>query len=374
MKVGVMTLFFEYNWDNYGGALQNYALMNYLKKLGHQVYTIAPLHRITKYPLYDKFNRFVYMKWGISLVRRGKILVPRYIGVQKKRNDAFNNFAKKYIPRMHYRISGENPYKKMERDFDIFVAGSDQVWNSYFALTPATYKDYLLAFAPNNKRISYAASFGTSVINPEWEDTLRTELRKFKAISVRETSGKKIVKDLIGVEAEELVDPTLLLSVDEWREIEKKPTFLKKNESYLLTYFLGEKTEDAKKEIQVIAKENNLKIYNLYDKSQEEVYALGPREFVYMIEHAKIVMTDSFHACVFSFLFDRPFFVFQRKDKTKSMQSRIENFLEKFDLQRKSADAIDKRKLFENDYKKGKQILENEKILSREFLLRNINE
>lgn len=372
MKIGVVTLFSAYNWDNYGGALQNYALVNYLRKLGHEVYSVVFFHRVTEYPLYDKFNRFLYTEWGIRLRRKGKILVPQYIGIQKKRNTAFNQFVKKYIPRKYYRILDENSYKKVEKDYDLFVVGSDQVWNTYFALKKDTYKDYLLTFVPDEKRISYAASIGTSTINKDWEEIFKNELRKFKAISVREASGKKILKELMGIEAEELVDPTLLVTSEEWKKIERKPRFLDKKERYMITYFLGNKTEDTQNKIRVIAEKNNLKIYNLYDKKMEKLYKLGPCEFIYMIGHAEIVMTDSFHACVFSFLFERPFLVFQRKDKAENMQSRIENFLEKFNLQRKSAETQGENNLFECDYSNGKQVLCEEKKRAEEFLMQYI--
>lgn len=374
MRIGVITLFSQYAWDNYGGTLQNYALVNYLNRLGHEAYTIAPIHRTTKYLLYDKFSRFIYHQLGIRLERKGKILKPVYIGVQKERNDSFKEFVRKLVPIKYYWIKNDTVYKKIEAEYEAFIVGSDQVWNTYFAINADTQNDYLLKFAPPSKRFSYAASFGTSEVNPEWKNILKSELKKFKLISVREQAGKEIIQNLTGISAEEVIDPTLLLSRDEWETVGQKPGFLNDDEEYLVTYFLGEKTESAVNDIKNIGESNNLKIYNLFDKENEEIYRLGPGEFLYMIKHAKIVLTDSFHACVFSFLFERPFLVYDRIDKMagkeENMSSRVETFLNKFCLQRKMASNKNVGTLFECDYSEGKSVLETERTKAREFLMK----
>ncbi len=162
---------------------------------------------------------------------------------------------------------------------------------------------------------------------------------QFKEISVREEAGKKIVEDLTGrKDVEVLVDPTMLLTAEEWDNVSNKPEQLK-TDKYILNYFLGELSEKRKNEIDRIAKENGCKIINMLD-SNSPFYKTGPAEFLYLEKNAFLICTDSFHACVFSILYNRPFIVFEREDNNVSMNSRIDTLLNKFHLQDRRYNVI----------------------------------
>ena len=150
-----------------------------------------------------------------------------------------------------------------------------------------------------------------------------------KAISMREKAGADLVKNLTGREVPVVVDPTILLSKEKWQKIEMVPEWYN-GEKYILTYFLG----ILSPVIENIAKKNNWKIYNLMDRNNFDLYTSRVEEFVYLINHAQLVATDSFHACAFSILMNTPFLVVNRQQKgVADMTSRIDTLMELFDYQ-----------------------------------------
>jgi len=189
-----------------------------------------------------------------------------------------------------------------------------------------------------------------------------------KAISMREKAGADLVKKLIGRDIPVVVDPTILLSKEEWQKIEMVPEWYK-GEKYILTYFLGNPSPVIEK----IAKKNNWKIYNLMDKSNLDLYASRVEEFVYLIEHAELVATDSFHACVFSILMNTPFLVVNRKEKGMAdMTSRIDTLLELFGYQNRyivngECDLSDDE-ILHMDFSNVKDIQKREIERSKNFL------
>ena len=163
-----------------------------------------------------------------------------------------------------------------------------------------------------------------------------------------------------------LVDPTMLLTAEEWDKVSKKPKMLKNNK-YILNYFLGELSEERKKEIERVAKENDCEIVNILDENSP-YYECGPSEFLYLEKNAFLICTDSFHSSVFAILYNTPFLVFNREDKIASMNSRIETLLSKFNLEdRKYKEKITSKDLKAN-YGEAYKILEQEREKSRKFL------
>jgi hypothetical protein len=256
-----------------------------------------------------------------------------------------------------------NIKKIKEKNIDYFVVGSDQVWNPNFGrLTDIE----LLTFT-NKPKISFSASFGISELPDEYRKKTKNAIKDFKAISVREDAGKKIVEELTGrTDIEVLVDPTMLLSAEEWNIVSKKPKQIK-NYKYILNYFLGELPENWKIEIDRIAKENNCEIINILNPN-DPFYEAGPSEFLYLEKNAFLVCTDSFHSSVFSIIYDTPFIVFERQDKHISMNSRIDTLLSKFNLQNRRFKGEITEDLLKCDYKEAKKILEKEKQKSINFL------
>ena len=149
-------------------------------------------------------------------------------------------------------------------------------------------------------------------------------------ISIREQQGAATVKELSGIDVPVVVDPTLLLSADDWRKVSRQPTWYH-GEDYILTYFLGKRPAA----VDEIIKSTGLKVVNLLDENVYEHYVTGVDEFIWAIEHAKLVYTDYFHGTVFSIIFRRPFVVCDRIGNSieTKMTSRIDSLLQLFGLE-----------------------------------------
>ena len=223
-----------------------------------------------------------------------------------------------------------------------------------------------LTFAESEKRNSFSASFGISDIE-KWRDYYIDRLKGLNKISVREERGKEIVEELTGrKDVKVLVDPTMLLTDKEWDMVLRKPKQLK-NDKYILNYFLGNLSEERKKEIERIAKENNCEIINILDKNSP-FYQTGPSEFLYLEKNAFLICTDSFHSSVFAILYNRPFIVFDREDANVKMNSRLDTLLKKFKLENRwYKDRITEEQL-QVDYKESYIILGEERKKAEEFL------
>ena len=197
-------------------------------------------------------------------------------------------------------------------------------------------------------------------------------IKRFHKISLREAHGKKIIEELTGrKDIEVLIDPTMLLTTNEWDDVSKRPSELDKygNKKYILNYFLGDLSESRKKEIERISDENNCFIINLLDKN-DPFYCCGPSEFLYLEKNAFLICTDSFHSSVFAILYNRPFVIFDREQNgVENMNSRIDTLINKFKLKDRKYNGkkITKDNLNHN-YTEAYKILEKEREKSKKFL------
>lgn len=351
-KVAILTI----NDDgNYGNRLQNYAVQQVLTTLNTYVETINNQLNIVGKNVWKK-----YIKNKIKKILNTKEIKRYNCFMQFNKNINFSkiNIDKNHIP------------KNLVKKYDYFITGSDQVWNP--TLGRMSDIDFL-TFAVKEKRIAFSASFGIMQIPKEKEDYYKERLEGIKYISVREERGKEIIKELTGrTEVEVLVDPTMLLSSNQWNEVSKRPRQLKnlKFKKYILNYFLGELSEEWESEIKKVAKENNCEIINILDKDSP-FYQTGPSEFLYLEKNAFLICTDSFHSSVFSIIYDTPFIVFERKQRgLVSMNSRIDTLLSKFKLKNRRFDGKITDELLHCDYTEAKKILEKEKEKSINFLKR----
>lgn len=226
------------------------------------------------------------------------------------------------------------------------------------------------SFAPTHKKFSFSASFGVDYL-PEEESKAyqiyQTYLKELKAVSVRETAGRNMIKKVANREdVEVLIDPTMLLEVAEWERVMKKPEDLKDNR-FIIKSFLGKTSDKIEKELERIAKENNCQIIDI-SSQDSEFYNMGPAEFLYLEKNAFLVATDSFHSCVFSILFSTPFVVFEREDKFASMYSRIETLLEKFEMKESIFKEKINEEIFKMDLSKIEKVLEVERKKANSFL------
>lgn len=364
MKISIITI---NDNNNYGNRLQNYALQFFLKCHINIVKTIW-YDEPTRLKIKDIINFKSIIKFMINRNSYRYYLKNEYLN-ECIRIYNIKKFSQKYID-----IDFVNDLSKISNEYDFFITGSDQVWNPNFWFREKLYSTArFLKFASKKKRIAYAASIAIPSIPKDKEQFFRDSLNEMKAISMREKAGAELVKKLTGRDVPVVVDPTILLSKEEWQKIELVPEWYN-GEQYILTYFLGNPSPIIKN----LAKKNNWKIFNLMDKSNLDLYASRVEEFVYLIEHAELVATDSFHACVFSILMNTPFLVVNRKEKGMAdMTSRIDTLLELFGYQDRyivdgKCDLSDEE-ILNMDFSNVKAIQEREIARSTEYIKKALN-
>ena len=310
--------------NNYGNRLQNYALQIFLQKYKNNVDTIWYEEKIN-FELNYKINLKAIIKFIINKNDYRKKIKKYYI-VDKIRLYNIKKFSDKYI-NIKYIIKDLD---RLDKEYDYFIVGSDQVWNPNFWSKKCDHANIrFLKFASKEKRIAYAASIAIPEIPKDKEQFFKDSLNEMKSISMREKAGADLVKKLTGRDVPVVVDPTILLTKEEWLKIEMIPEWYK-GEKYILTYFLG----NPSSVIENIANKNNWEIYNLMDKNNFDLYTSRVENFIYLINHAQLVVTDSFHASVFSILMNTPFLVVNRQEiGMADMTSRIDTLMELFGYQ-----------------------------------------
>ena len=337
--IGIVTIYDSI--PNYGNKLQNYATKCLLENYGYKVATVVTEPQPSIFSLY--FKKILNGVFRCRL--RGKVSQASW-----NKDIKFYKFNKKYLLPDYSFLTGNYDSNK----YDYFAIGSDQVWNPEWYDRFLPKKDlFLLTFAKPEQKICIAPSFGTESIPKQWIEHFSKNLQTFPNLAVREKEGIRLIKRLTGKPAKLLIDPTLMLDQSEWSKIAKKPLNFNDENKFIITYFIGEQTAQTKAYIDAISQKYQLSVYNLNDVNDLRFYDLGPEEFLYMIKNSRLVMTDSFHACVFSFLFERPFEVFERKSSSGNMMSRINTLLQTFDLERKYKENNTTNEIFECDYSVG---------------------
>lgn len=316
MKIGIIALELRYN---FGGILQAYALQKVLRNLGHDVIHVDKIMEVSLGPWYKKYP--IYIKRSICKYILGKnIIIKADIEQNRISNAIAKNtdlFIGKYIRKI--RIKDFSNFK--EEDFDVIIVGSDQVWRPkyFFSKIENAYLDFAKEW--KIKRIAYAASFGTE----EWEYTeeqtnnCATLLKKFNAVSVRESSAVKLCYDNFGVKAEHVLDPTMLLLKEDYIKLFKDYNATQ-SDGNLFCYILDE-GEEKKSIIDCVAKEKGLKTFYVNSRYDDHNAPLKERiqqpveKWLRAFYDAEFVITDSFHACVFSIIFNKPFIVYGNKER-----------------------------------------------------------
>lgn len=342
-NIGIVTLYGEFN---YGNRLQNYAVNEIVRQLGFEPvnlickdnFDISPIYAMKSW-VYDlAFNR--HRSYG--------------------RHKIFRNFTKKYMPDSKIVENG------MRIDCEYVLCGSDQIWNPVWAGQAF----YFAPFVSKEKRIAYVASFGVSQIPDNRTKEYTNNLCNMHAISVREEAGAKIVEDLVGIKPEVLIDPTMMLTKEEWKKISQKPRFYD-GRKYALAYFLGDLTTEMKGYIEKVCQDHSLELICLENLNNNDYwYMTGPAEFIWLIQNCEIMFTDSFHGSVFSVLMEVPFLVWNKIEKGLSSSSRIDTLLTTLKLKNRRYGMHDDSSLFEKEYTHVEAILEEERRKSKEFLMR----
>ena len=327
MRVGTMTF---HTALNFGAVLQTYALYKTIKDNGHDVKVIdyrAPFNekRFAPKPISYFFNiRTIYN----ILFRNGYEIYYK---------DGFQNFLNQYLE-LTKPVYDKEGLTSLSSSFDIFITGSDQVWN--LACTEGDEMFYLPFVEEQKKRNSYAASIGYSKLPISEVDRYRRLMMDFCNISVREQSALDIVKNLTGKNVELVLDPTFLLDKAQWEKIADY-TQLPKDCRYLLLYVMAEDNVLIK-EAQICAKKNNLKVVYITQRFFKLGGALNlrnvtPEQWLGLFLKADIVVTNSFHGLVFSINFNRQFIT--RYIPRSITNSRIETILSLLNLHFRRIDS-----------------------------------
>ena len=337
MKIGIMT--FWWSEDNYGQLLQCYALQKYLRDNGHDAYLIRydPRNDYGKTKLYIKLLKALS---PIKLYKhfRFKFNHHKSITEQQLNPRYFDRFRNTYIKQSEKLYTSYNQLKEDPPDADVYIVGSDQVWN-FFNQPVNKCKNlihaYFLDFGNKEaKRMSYAASWSINNLNKDISEEIRPLLHEFDYVSVREKSGLQLCDEL-GVKAEWVPDPTLLVKPDIYRSLYKNDNFMLKSKPYLFLYLLGNNTEYSINNIFSWAKNKNIDIVYVTGNSNidtySKVYASIP-QWLFLLDNADYVITNSFHCCVFSSLFNRQFAAFPVKGSIEGMNTRLESLWELLEI------------------------------------------
>ncbi len=339
---------------NHGATLQAYALMKYLQNNGHEV-------EIINYKP-DYLSR--YNLWLIGDKWKGKNILVRvlYLSLKfpkrlmaRKARTPFELFKRKHMRITRQCYTSCNELKKDPPYADVYITGSDQIWNTLYenGRDPAFYLD----FAPEgSRRIAYAASFSLPEVLPEYREFAKSMIQKLDFISVREVSGIGILNSLGINKGNHVLDPVFLLDREEWENIAMEQF----KEKYILTYEVGPNPLIERIAMRM-RQEKHLKIYAVKNHARTpyadtDYYPCGPDTFMSLIKGAEVVLSNSFHATAFSIMFERPFYVFERIDE--DVNARMLDLLAMCGLDKRIVQT-------EDDYSRIKPVWEYEDVAER---------
>lgn len=363
-KVAIMTWF---NYHNFGTALQVTALSKTIENLGYEARVIqytphAKVKTLTNnyknFKIYiNKFNNKLKSRKSREIVdREKKEKFEKYI------NDNLNLTKVCNVDSQLFRLNTE---------YDAFVCGSDQIW------APTCFNPkYFLNFVQDTKKmIAYAPSIGLTEVKDEYtKERMKECIERFKHLSVREEQGKRLIKEICNKESKVVLDPTLLLSNKEWNNIAVEP---KESEKYILCYFLGN-NDETWTHVKELSKKLDIKlkvlpaVFKDLNSEFEIEEGVGPGEFLGLIKNAYFICTDSFHGTLFSIIYEKSFYTYERfsNKESNSQNSRIHNILKITNLENriiKNKSKIEKD-LFIQDFKDAKKRLEIKKQESITYL------
>ena len=329
IKIGVITEY--YNSTNFGGLLQAYALCKVLNEMGFDTEQICfSKSKLISNPWPNRLKNIYKPKYVLNYIY-SKIQGCLLRRIFRKKNYYTSLFRNNLIPHSK-EVYDESNITNTNSLYDIFIVGSDQVWN------PDWYnKGYSLSFVCEGKgKISYAASISKDSLSDKEKNTFAHDLQTYDAISVREKKSVKLLQPLVNKKVEYVLDPTLLLSVDEWNSVSCSNIEYK---DYIFCYFLGN-NRNARRLVKEFAKNRKMKIITIPFLSGLRIgdflfgnikeYNIYPEKFLSLIKNARYVFTDSFHASLFSLLFKKKVVCFHRNSKHE-MGSRIISLFDLFE-------------------------------------------
>lgn len=338
MKVGIITYHFHYN---YGTMLQALALQNAIDDLEMKAEIIDFYQPNEKSSMEIWQIRKGRMAYYIShpqyLIKKGYNYIvlnrnKKYIEYKQK---CFDEFYKNSIQLSEQHYSSSNEIEKNPPIYDIYVVGSDQTWNPYTGGNPDA---FYLTFAPKDKkRVSYAPSVSVQSIDGQQRERLIKLLSNVEELSCREESGSKLLRSITHRNVTTVLDPTFLLNKELWKQYSKPVQVPKK---YILQYLIGEKKEH-REFIRRLSEKLRIPVVSIPCVAQDmrakntiKIWG-GPGEFIFLIENANIICTDSFHGTAFSLNFRKSVYSFYKNDSedAKSENSRLNSIYDQFGIE-----------------------------------------
>lgn len=327
-RIGLVTLY----KDNFGSILQTYSTYQFLKMNGNSVILIKENEDRSGLQKLKNKCLVIYKCFKDHDYLIDKIKIKNAMRQEKNLLSPNTKKMMNQFVQSHFEIQEVNKrnLKKLNSEFDLFITGSDQVWNGYNEF-------FYLKFADKGKRIALAPSFGTEKIRKYDEKNVKIALLEFDRLSVREEMGVKIIKKLTGKEATRLSDPTILLSRNEWLKFANGGI---KKSNYILIHFLNKPCELAISLINKYLKEYNCNVFCICNRYEEykklikyEFIDITPYDYVSMINNADMVFTDSFHSTLFSLNMETQFLTFDRQHfHGNSQRDRIISLLERVEM------------------------------------------
>ena len=374
MKIGILTLPLN---SNYGGVLQAFALQTILKRMGHDVSEIE----------LKKNLRWQYPPLWKMPLSFGKRFLLKYIVRRKNQKILLERYERKVYPLLvHDILEFISKYIKQFKvdkfidckgKFDAFVCGSDQIWRyKYYPLFEGDIANVYLKFLGNDscKRIAYAASFGTDNWEYPAKETAECKkmIQKFDAVSVREETGVKLCSTYYDIKAKHVLDPTMLLSKDDYVDLIEKSD-VPKSKGNLFCYIL-DNTDEKMNVVKNIEKQRHLSSFFMngdcgnWTEDLEKRIQPPVESWLRAFYDSEFIVTDSFHACVFSILFHKQFLVIGNKERGLA---RIYSLLSMFGLEdRLTSDTdLDINRMKTIDYDRVDEILAKHREESRTFLV-----
>ena len=364
MKIGILT----YWWasDNYGQLLQCYALQRYLRDLGHEAFIIRYNYnnegiRI-KVPVWKRalkaLNPVIFYKYF-----ERKILRKRILEINKVRE--FDVFRSKYISLSNDFYAKYENLSANPPEADVYIVGSDQVWNFSFADFSGVKNvvhAYMLDFGRENvKRISYAERWGVAAISDDLRKEITPLLKKFDYVSVREQKGLDLCKQCGVDNAEWVCDPTLLLDAESYRTLYRENEIRKPQKKYIFVYMLNNQYEFNLDSIYRFAKERNLDVIFVtgnYKAEKRKLFYATISEWLYLIDNAEYVISNSFHCAVFSILFKKQFGLVKLSGIHSGMNTRLDSLFDLFSISERYI-RDDDFSILDASYEPKRKVIEN---------------
>lgn len=352
MKIGIFTF---HRSINYGAVLQAYALKNVITNLGGLCdiidYKNQHIEEINKVRLFN----FKNVKSFINSL----ILYP----INRKKAEKFVRFRSKHLKPCDIDINED-----LQNQYDVFITGSDQVWN--YGLSKFD-KTYFLDFVKDSKKKnSYAASFGFSCIPNEYVEEYKKLLKSYNKISVREKQGADIIQDLLDEKVPVVLDPSLLLDMSEWENA--FDLSVRTSKKYILLYLMISEPTILRFTEQ-LSQATGCQIIYVTSKIKRTINATyirtaSPEEWLELFMNATYIVTNSFHGVAFSINFNKNFFM-GLLPALANVNSRLEDIIRLFDLEERQIKEDMKIDYFKDiNYKKVNNILSQERNKSIAFL------